>query len=85
MSSRRMDLVFHHPMSRKWRDLSVVNPLAPSYVGMSSKSGGAAARARESNKMSKWGDHARTQKIEFQPIVFETTGRLDPSAQHRGD
>lgn len=81
-TSKRMDIVFYHPTSRAWRDLSVVNPLAPSYVGEACRSGGAAARARESNKMSKWRAVADEQKIEFQPIVFETTGRLGPSAQH---
>jgi hypothetical protein len=68
-----MDLLRFHAGSR-WNDVSVVSPIAPSYVRAAQKVGGAIA-IREKQKDKKWVPVAERRNASFTPTVFECTGR----------
>jgi len=72
-SSKRMDLL-RFSGGVHWNDISVVNPVAPSYVRASQRIGGAIER-RERDKKRKWDLVAARRGASFTPTVLEATGR----------
>jgi hypothetical protein len=73
-TSKRMDLVLVLALKR-WFDVSVINPTAPSYVARAAQEEGYAARVRESAKDGKWKRLAEKKGVKFTPAVFEATGK----------
>ena len=72
-TSKRMDILLFNA-GKKWYDLSVANPQAPSYLNCAQKVGGALGK-REKDKEAKWRKTAAKHEAHFTPIVFESTGR----------
>ena len=74
-SQKRMDVVLTLPTGRVWIDVSVVNPLIATYLTDSSP-----LVTREKQKVGKWGNLARTQRVRFVPFIVSTFGGLGPKA-----
>ena len=72
-SSKRMDILLFSG-GKKWFDISVVNPMAPTYVKAAQEKGGA-IKMREASKSLKWESDAKKAEAGFTPIIFESTGR----------
>ena len=68
-----MDILLFNA-GKKWYDLSVANPQAPSYLYCAQKEGGVLGK-REKDKEAKWRKTAAKHEAHFTPIVFESTGR----------
>ena len=74
-SQKRMDIVVTLATGRVWVDVSVVNPLIASYVKDTSP-----LVTREKQKETKYGTHARSERVRFTPFVVSTFGGLGPKA-----
>ena len=74
-SQKRMDVVLMLPTGRVWIDVSVVNPLIATYITDPSP-----LDTREKQKVGKWGNLARTQRVRFVPFIVSTFGGLGPKA-----
>ena len=74
-SQKRMDVVLTLPTGRVWVDVSVVNPLIATYINDPSP-----LRTREKQKVGKWGNKARTNRVRFVPFVVSTFGGMGPQA-----
>jgi hypothetical protein len=61
-------------------DITVVNPLAPSYLPRASKIAGAALEARYKEKMSKHHRDCEEAGIDFIPLVVESLGGWEADA-----
>ena len=72
----RMDVVVYSGASVLWIDVSVVNPLAPSYIAHPKT----ALKRREQAKKSKWEAHATARGITFMPFVVNVYGGLGEDA-----
>jgi len=73
-TSKRMDLVLVLAMKR-WFDISVINPTAPTYVVRAAQEEGYAAKHREKAKEGKWKPMAEKKGVKFTAAVFEATGK----------
>ena len=56
-------------------DISVIHPLSHTAIGPSAKSNGAAAKARDEQKIGKYGEVATAFGYLFKPVVVEVYGR----------
>ena len=74
-SQKRMDIVITLATGRVWVDVSVVNPLATTYVNDKSP-----LVTRQKQKKSKYGDIARKRGVRFIPFIVSTFGGLGPLA-----
>jgi hypothetical protein len=61
-------------------DITVINPLCPSYISRASRVAGAAAEARHWEKMSKHFDDCEEAGMDFFPLTVETLGGWEPDA-----
>ena len=77
-TQKRMDVIVYDGMVTYWIDVTIVNPLAPSYL--TDKDGG--LRKKEKQKMAKWKDYARGRlgNTIFMPFALTTMGGLGESA-----
>ena len=71
-TQKRMDVVVYSGDSILWIDVSVVNPLAPSYIANPK----GALKAREQHKIRKWAAHAEQRGYTFLPFVVNVYGGL---------
>ena len=78
-TEKRMDVVTRFGGEVMWFDVSVVDPVAPTYIGGAAKVPGAAAGARAKEKQRRWEAIAREHSAQFCPLVIETSGRLGKS------
>ena len=62
-TKKRMDIVIYMAASRKWFDVSLTNPTAPSVVKKAAKAQGHAADLRAKAKRSKWDLFARNDHL----------------------
>ena len=76
----RVDAVFFFRAKPAMIDVTVVNPLANTYVPKAAVPLGA-AKFRERQKNQKYEDRAREAKALFFPFVVEATGGLGPQAE----
>lgn len=76
-SSKRMDIILYDGTRVTWYDVSVVHPAAATYRSAASKEAGAASTARAAQKINKYGTYAEEEKVNFHPLIFETSGRFD--------
>ena len=76
-SSNRMDLVLFP--SQEWFDVTVVNPLAPTYLDAAQEEGGADRRRTEAKNL-KYKHLAQEKGKKFSAAVFEATGRRGKGA-----
>ena len=74
-TQKRMDIVVYTARGNYWIDVSIVNPLAPSYIEKKDP-----IEIREKHKRGKWQPHAGTAGVKFLPFVLNTMGGLGPSA-----
>ena len=80
-TEKRMDIVTTEGDSGLWADVSVVNPLARTYIERAAKKGGSAAARREGEKIRMYNSIAEQQNTTFKPLVIETSGRISESFQ----
>ena len=73
---KRMDIVITLTTGRVWVDVSLVNPLAPSYLRSKDPK-----TTREKAKDKKWSDHARSNGIEFIPFIVDVYGGIGEQAK----
>jgi hypothetical protein len=71
-TQKRMDVVIYSGDTILWIDVSVVNPLAPSYIGNPK----GALKKREQHKIGKWAAHAEQRGYTFMPFVVNIYGGL---------
>ena len=78
-TQKRMDVIIYAGMQTFWIDVTVVNPLAASYL--MDKDGG--LKSREKQKSSKWKGYASRQmsNTTFMPFAITTTGGLGEAAE----
>ena len=74
-TQKRMDVVVYSGAKRFWIDVSIVNPLAATYVRSRN-----AIKVRESVKRGRWSRHAAAVGAIFLPFVVNAFGGLGPSA-----
>jgi hypothetical protein len=74
-TQKRMDVVVYTATHNIWIDVSIVNPLAPSYVDKADP-----IAIREKHKNGKWNKHAVAAGVKFYPFVLNVTGGLGVSA-----
>jgi hypothetical protein len=75
-SQKRMDIVIYKENRAIWIDVSVVNPLAPSYINNKNP-----LKTREDHKRTKWQIHAESQDAVFFPFVINAFGGMGDSAK----
>ena len=73
-TQKRMDVVVYTASKTYWIDVSVVNPMAPSYVKKKDP-----IKIRENTKRARWQSLAAAQNVEFLPFVLNVFGGLGPS------
>jgi hypothetical protein len=80
---KRADIVeYEYSKKPVMADISVIHstPLCPENLKKFSKSRGAAARVKETQKISKYKSSAESLDMDFRPLVMETYGRLGEDA-----
>ena len=73
---KRMDIVITLPTRRVWIDVSVINPLAPSYLRYKDPK-----TSREKAKTASWGGHAKRTGVELIPFVVDVYGGIGKQAK----
>ena len=73
---KRMDIVITLPTRRVWIDVSIINPLAPSYLRHKDPKS-----SREKAKTSNWGAHAEQRGVEFIPFIVDVYGGIGEQAK----
>ena len=73
---KRMDIVITLPTCRVWIDVSIINPLAPSYLRHKDPK-----TSREKAKTSNWGVHAEQRGVEFIPFIADVYGGIGEQAK----
>jgi hypothetical protein len=76
-TQKRMDVVVYTARRILWIDVSIVNPLCPSYVGDKDP-----LEARAKTKKAKWVGHAEEAGVVFMPFILNVFGGLGPSAHN---
>ena len=73
---KRMDIVVTLPTRRVWIAVSIINPLAPSYLRHKDPK-----TSREKAKTANWGMHAEQRGVEFIPFIVDVYGGIGEQAK----
>ena len=71
-----MDIFVTLPTCRVWIDVSIINPLAPSYLRHKDPKS-----SREKAKTANWGVHAEQRGLEFIPFLVDVYGGIGEQAK----